>query len=201
MQNWAEKYYNHAPDNYIGRINAVSAREKAASIGSTGKMLNHADDADAISGSAGDFINAWLTAVDKINVYDAPGGSVKAIFYPDEVIGKIASFVVKGGYVWWLIDDPQGNHYGYVRHVPGTTIPTGGWAAEDKEDRERLDKMQEESDIFKPVKDLAQGVGDAVSGIGDALGGVGSNLKWIIFAVIAGLLIYSFFYAKKSLAI
>lgn len=200
MQNWVEKYALHAPDNYIGKLHATSAREKAASVAPTGKMLNHADDADAIAGSAGDFIDSWLTAVDKVNVYDSPGGNVKAIFYPDEVIGKIASFVVKGGYVWWLIEDPQGNHYGYVRHVPGTTKPSGGWGEQDRTDRERLDKLHEGNDILKPVKDLAQGVGDAVSGIGDTLGGLGSNLKYIVFLVIAGLIIYTFFYAKKSLS-
>lgn len=200
MQNWAEKYLLHS-DNYIGRLQAVSAVEKAAAVGPTGKMLNHADDADSIAGSAGDFIDAWLKAVDKVNVYDKPSGAVKAIFYPGEIIGRIASFVVKGGYVWWLIDDPQGNHYGYVRHVPGTTIPEGGWAAEDKIEQERLDKLHEENDIFKPLKDLGQGIGDAVSGIGDGIGALGGSLKWVIFAVIAGLLVYAFFYGKKSLAL
>lgn len=200
MNNWAEKYYLHGTDNYIGKLNAVSAREKAAAVGPTGKMLNHADDADAIAGSAGDFIDSWLKAIDKINVYDKPSGSVKAIFYPGEIIGKISSYVVNGGYVWWIIEDPQGNHYGYVRHVPGTTTPEGGWGEQDQEDRERLDKMQEESDIFKPFKTLGEGFGDLVSGIGEGLGNLGGSLKWVVIAVIVGLLLYSFFYAKKSLA-
>lgn len=200
MQNWAEKYYLHGADNYISRLQATSANEKAAVIAPTGRVLNHADDADAISGDAGDFIDSWLTAITAVSVYDAPGGSVKAIFQPGEIIGKIGSFVVKNGYVWWLIDDPTGKHYGYVRHVPGTTKPSGGWAEQDKEMQENIDRIKEENDIFAPVKKLGSGIGDLVGGVGNTLGGLGDSLKWIVFILIAGLIIYTALYAKKTLS-
>lgn len=62
-------------------------------------------------GNAGDYINGILKAVEPVNVYSRPGGTLLRTVNPGNVIGTIDGFVTDNGNVYWMLSDN-----GFVLH-------------------------------------------------------------------------------------
>lgn len=130
QENWVQPHVGRDP--YIESLK--NNFDKGYHIGPTGRLVN-SNNADA-----GDYIDAYLKALKQVSIYDYPGGAVKAVFYPGDIVGKVFSYKLYNGQIWWQLDDPSGKHFGWVRHSEGYFEPQGGWGAED--DAFRLQQEQ-----------------------------------------------------------
>lgn len=166
--------------------------DKGYHIGPTGRLINNAE----LSGNAGDFLDAWFTAKTTVTVYEYPGGPAKAIFYKGDIMGKAYSYKLYGGKVWYQLDGPDGKHFAWVPLVQGTIEPDFNWSEDYKEFQDQI----KESDRTV-IDDITDGVKSLGSGVGDTLKSFGDNLNTIIILVIVGIAVYTFFYAKKTLAL
>lgn len=152
------------------------------------------------------FIDAIFVANHPITVYknpDVKSGIVKE--YPKGAqIGRIYSWVMRDGHLWWQIDWFSGKFQGWVRHMPGsydeTTAVKTSSQIKHNETLNRQEKEQAEhdqkyganivTDVIKGTSDVVKGVGDLATGAGRAVGGLGDTLATIgdnffLYALIA----------------
>jgi len=179
---------------------------KAYHVGHTGKVLNHADEAL----EADYYIDSWLKALKKVTVYSnyIDNGIVAptpvAVFEPGEIVGRVYSYKLYNGSIWWQLDDPQNKHFGWVKHEKGlfdpkTALDSSSQKVHDSElaalqakiDNDPLDKLGQAG------MDILSGAGGVISGAGKTLASFGANLHWIVLAILLGVMGYIVFNFKK----
>lgn len=158
-----------------------------------GPGVNHAD-----AKPASYYLDSTLVARKPVTVYKSPSVTSPIVmkYKAGSNIGKIYSWTLREGFLWWSVDWFSGKHQGWVLHDPSlfnTKIvedTASGKLIEDKQ--AEIKKAVEENDPFKGIKDVGSGINKAIGGAGDTIGFIGSNMKWILLVVIVVSLAYAY---------
>lgn len=191
-------------NDYIGVLHANYA--KAYHVGPSGKTVNHADELQDVDF----YLDSWLKALKNVTVYDSPitNGIVAnkpiAQFHPGDIIGKVYSFVLKDGHIWWQLDDPTGKPFGWVQHAKGLFDPELALSTSSQKAIDDNRAAIKASDAANPVNkvvtaggNVITGLSDVVAGAGKTLQSFGQNLHWIVLAILLGVMGYIIFNFKK----
>lgn len=162
-----------------------------------------------MSKSAEYFLDATLVARKPVTLYQSPSDTAPVLkkFTKGENVGKIQSWVVRDGQVWWDVNWFSGKHAGWVKHVPGLfTEEIIEQTASGKTHEDTVAKQNEltkDDDLLTKVTEATSktltGVSDAVAGTGNLLSNIGKNLNTIIIVILVIALIFGFIYATQFL--
>jgi hypothetical protein len=113
--------------------------------------------------SADDVVDSWLVANDMVEMYRRAGYDQDVIntFAKGELIGKVSSYVVRDGLIWWMIGDGMIAD-GYIPHVTGSVKIT--LTPSIYQQQEISDTMDELSDEFEDYNAQVVGTIPAVEG-------------------------------------
>lgn len=137
----------------------------------------------------GEYLDGELVALVPVNVYSRPDGSLLRTVKKGGTVGKILSYVVKDGVVWWQLYGPDGKGAEFVKHGTGVfdkDILMKSLAAEKAKEEEIVKKAAEKrmaentNPLYRAGKDLESIIPDF------------GAIKWVLYgiaAVIALLLI------------
>lgn len=192
-------------DSYIERLH--NKQLKPYVIDNTGHFA--LDHADALK-TADYYIGSWLRALQPISVYSTAGGGGRLIktFKKGDLVGRIFSYIVRNGKVYWELEDlNNGPGGGFVEHAPGkfdlseATETSSGKEIEKKVEEfaktaAKLDAMNPIGKLTEATTGIIAGVSDVVSGAGKTLSSIGSNLKWYIAAILVIVIIVGFIKLK-----
>jgi len=189
------------PD-YIQQLQAKTM--KPYLVQPTGRM----DYAEITTKPADYYLDSTLVAKVPVTIYKSPSLTAPVVnkYAKGTNVGKIQSWVVRDGNVWWDIDYFSGVHAGWVKHDPSLfdaaiAEQTASGAAQAAEVKKLTDAAAKPADIGSAVIDgagnVVQGASNLLSGVGDTLGSIGANLKWYILAIVLVFIILAFLkYAK-----
>lgn len=204
ISNSHDKYcdcFDCQPD-YIQELQAKLM--KPLLVSPSGRM----DYADVITKPADYYLDSTLVAKVPVIIRKSPSDTAPIVnkYAKGTNVGKIQSWVVRNGQVWWDIDYFSGIHAGWVKHDPAlfdATIAeqTASGAVQNAEVKKLTDAAAKPADIASAVIDgagnVVQGASNLLSGVGDTLGSIGANLKWYILAIVLVFIILAFLkYAK-----
>lgn len=176
--------------NYMEKLQAKAL--KAYYVEPSGRMpIDHIEETK----TADHFIGSWLIAKDNVNTYTSPaGGVLDKTFKPGQIVGRIYSYVLKDGNVWWHLDNG-----GFVQHAPGrfdTKVALD--SASGKTHEETMQDITTPNVIENAAGSIGTGVGDVVAGVGKTISGIGNNLT-VIILILAALILAGAFWKVKTL--
>lgn len=189
-----EVYHNKGCDCYECQDNYVQELQakyfKPMFVDHTGRM----NFADVVSKPASYYIDSTLVAKVPVTIFKTPSVTSDVILKVPKGgnVGKIQSYVVRDGQVWWNINWFSGKHAGWVRHSPelfNTSIAEQ--TASELSHNESVKKSNELLTQKSTIEKVSEGVGNALSGTADAIGSIGSNLKWILLAVVILVVVFA----------
>ena len=138
------------------------------------------------------YLDSTMYAKKPITVFTLPDETSAIVkqYAKGSNVGKIYSYVLRDGVIWWELNWFSGKHQGWVKHNPALfdkqilEATSSGKKIEDK--TAELKAMEENN----PLNKLGKGLGDAVGGIGESLSFVGDSMKYILIAVILAAIAY-----------
>lgn len=176
-------------DAYIAKLQSKAMKPYSVDI--SGKGFNSVD---AVLHPASYYIGSTLVARKPVNLMSSPSKSSTLLqAFPKGVnVGKIYSYVIKDGFLWWSVDWFSGKHAGFVKHEPGLfsapiaeETSTGLAIATDKAIKAKEESETIGAKVEQATKGIITGTADVVTGIGKTLSSLGGNLRWIIIGVLA----------------
>lgn len=196
-----ESYHNkgcncfECQDDYIQELQAKYF--KPMFVDQTGRS-NHAE---AVSKPASYYLDSTLVARVPVTIYRTPSTTSDVVIDIPKGgnVGKIQSYVVRDGQVWWDVYWFSGKHAGWVKHEPGlfnTNIAeqTSSGVAHDATVKKSVDTANKKDIIdttSEAVNKTVEGTGNLIGGLGDTLGSIGSNLKWILLAAVILVVVFA----------
>lgn len=157
--------------------------------------------------SADYYLDSTLIARQPVTLYQSPSttASVLKKFVKGENVGKIQSWIVRDGQVWWDINWFSGKHAGWIKHIPGLfSEEISEQTASGKTHEETVKEQQEltkDDDLVTKITDAAgntiTAASDAVSGAGSLISNIGKNLNTIIIVILVIALIVGFIYVAQ----
>lgn len=160
-----------------------------------------------MSKSAAYYLDSTLVAKKPVTLYQSPSDTATVLkkFNKGDQVGKIQSWVVRDGQVWWDVNWFSGKHAGWVKHVDGLFDDDIAEQTSSGAEHETTVTEQEETakdndlgtTITDTVTDVVTGVGDAASGVGGFLSNLGNNLTTIIVIIVVIALIFLFIYGAQ----
>lgn len=160
------------------------------------------DNADKVVRDANYYLDSTLVARKPVKLMKSPDANSAVImeFNKGGNVGKIYSWVVKNGQVWWEVDWFSGKHAGWVKHDPAlfdadiAQQTSSGQVQEIKQAAHNTAvKEMNESNPINAVASIGTGATKAISGIGDLIGDLGGNIKWVLLFVVFAALALGYF--------
>lgn len=161
--------------------------------------------ADSSSVSVEDLLNGYVNAVRDIPVYLSPAGQYLKTFKKGSTPGRLKSYVMRDGFVWWELGDNnlKSQSMWFKHTTPGVfdkdvALKTGNQGS-DTEWKKRL----EESGLTESqaIKSIGDGISSTVSGVGAVVQGAGKSLSalgnFLPLIVISVLIIAIIIFSKK----
>jgi len=147
--------------------------------------------------SADFYINSTLVAKTALPVYKIPStsGDIVKSYTKGANIGKIYSWVVRDGQVWWQVNYFSGKPQGWVKHEKGLFDSE---IAEQTSDGKAIE-VKKEQERIEDEKSIGAQLTKGVTGITEGFGSIGANFKYILLAVLVLVAVYFFLQLKKTL--
>ena len=109
--------------------------------------------------------NQTIYAKGRVNKYSFPGGNVISVIPSGGVIGKIYSYVLHNGKVFWMVDDLFGTQTFFIEHNPNLiTLPNKDQILNDLAKKAEAQKLEDKGIIqYNIDKYLPYIVGGAIA--------------------------------------
>ncbi len=175
-------------DAYIAHLQTKAMKPYMVDIAGNGF-----NNADAVPNPASYYIGSTLVARKPVNLMSSPDekSTLLQAFPKGANVGKIYSYVIRNGFVWWSVDWFSGKHAGFVKHEPGLfsapiaeETSSGLAIATKKVEQAKAEAETIGAKTLEAGKAIITGTADVVTGVGKTLSSLGGNLRWIIIGVL-----------------